>query len=222
MGALKSKFVGESEANIRKAFRVIEAIGRCVVWLDEVEKALQGATSGSADGGVSTDALGSVLTWMQERQGEAFVVCTANEIRGLPPELLRKGRFDEIFWVDLPTETERVAVLKAALRANKRTETEIDYTEVAVACREFTGAEIAAIVPDAMFKAFADGARPITTQDLVEVAGELYPLVKTAGTRIEELRSWSQGKTRRASKTEAEVALEQEPAPVRALDIEAA
>src|SRR5215831_9421487 len=90
LGALKSKFVGESEGNLRRAFKVIEAIGRCVVWLDEIEKALQGATSGSTDGGVSANALGAILSWMQERSGEAFVIATANDVEGLPPELLRK------------------------------------------------------------------------------------------------------------------------------------
>jgi SpoVK/Ycf46/Vps4 family AAA+-type ATPase len=117
LGALKSKFVGDSEANLRKAFKVIEAIGRCVVWFDEIEKSLQGATSGSADGGVSSDALGAILSWMQERQGEAFVIATANDVESLPPELLRKGRFDEVWWVDLPNQTERAAILATALKA---------------------------------------------------------------------------------------------------------
>jgi SpoVK/Ycf46/Vps4 family AAA+-type ATPase len=103
LGALKSKYVGESESNLRQALSQIEAIGRCVVWLDEIEKALEGATSGSADGGVSADALGAILSWMQDRQGEAFVIATANNAEKLPPELLRKGRFDEVWWVDLPT-----------------------------------------------------------------------------------------------------------------------
>ena len=208
MGALKSKFVGDSEANIRKAFRVIEAIGRCVVWLDEVEKALQGATVGAADGGVSADALGSILTWMNERQGEAFVVATANDLRGLPPEFLRKGRFDEIWWVDLPSETERKSVLQTALKANKRSADGIDLLEVALACRDFTGAEIAAIVPEAMFTAFADKKRMITTEDLVKAAGELTPLSKTAGDRIDKMREWAKGKTKPASKSEDEVEAE--------------
>lgn len=206
MGALRSKFVGDSEANIRKAFRVIEAIGRCVVWLDEVEKALQGATSGSADGGVSSDALGAILTWMNERQGEAFVVATANDIAGLPPEFLRKGRFDEVWWIDVPTETERVAILKAALKANARPLDGIDLVEVAIACREFTGAEIAAIVPDAMFVAFADGKRAITTEDLIQSAGTVIPLSKTADKKIEFLRGWAKDRTRPASRSEDEIA----------------
>ena len=96
LGALKCKYVGECEANLRKAFNVIEALGRCVVWLDEIEKALAGATQGAADGGVSSDAFGAILSWMQDRQGEAFVIATCNDVTSLPPELLRKGRFDEL------------------------------------------------------------------------------------------------------------------------------
>ncbi len=199
LGALKSKFVGESEGNIRKAFRVIEAIGRCVVWCDEVEKQLQGSTSGSADGGVSSDALGALLTWMQERQGEAFVICTANDISGLPPEFLRKGRFDEIWFVDVPTVDERKAVLKAALAANKRASVLINYPEVAAACENFTGAEIAALVPEALFVAFDDGAREITTEDLIAVAGNVVPLTTTASEKIGELRKWAKARARSAT-----------------------
>lgn len=199
LGALKSKFVGESEANLRKAFRVIETVGRCVVWFDEIEKALAGATQGAADGGVSSDALGSVLSWMQERQGEAFVVATANDVSSLPPELMRAGRFDQIWWVDLPTGDERVAILKAALAAHGRKDVDVDHDAVAEACHDFTGSEIAAIVPDALFVAFADGEREISTLDLVAAAGKVVPLAKTAAEKIEGLRKWAIGRARPAS-----------------------
>lgn len=202
LGALKSKFVGESEGNLRKAFKVIEAIGRCVVWFDEIEKALQGSTSGSADGGVSSDALGAILNWMQERQGEAFVIATANDVSSLPPELLRKGRFDEVWWIDLPNSAERVQILSAALRAHNRDATDIDLTDVAAACPEFTGSEIAAIVPDALFRGFADGARPITTADLILVADNVVPLSRTAKEKIGKLREWAEGRARNASAAE--------------------
>lgn len=201
LGALKSKYVGESEGNLRKALKVIEAIGRCVVWLDEIEKALQGATSGSADGGVSADALGTVLSWMQERQGEAFVIATANDVSALPPELLRKGRFDEIWAIDLPTETERVAVLETALRAHKRDPKAIDVNLALVAKETdgFTGSEIAQLVPEAMFIAFEDKAREIGTADLLAVAANVTPLSKTADKRIEQIRAWAKGRARPAS-----------------------
>jgi hypothetical protein len=202
LNALKSKFVGDSEANIRRAFRTIEAIGRCVVWIDEVEKALAGATQGGADGGVSTDALGSILSWMQERQGEAFVIATANEVESLPPELLRKGRFDEIWFVDLPTPNERVAILTATLRAHGRSPDNWragDYQKVVEACEGFTGAEIAALVPDAMFEAFADGARDITTRDMLAAAKTVSPLSETAKEKIVKLRAWAKGRARAAT-----------------------
>jgi hypothetical protein len=199
LGALRSKFVGESEGNLRKAFRVIEAIGRCVVWFDEIEKALQGATSGSADGGVSSDALGAVLSWMQERQGEAFVIATANDVTGLPPELLRKGRFDEIWFIDLPNETERREVLAAALRTHGRGGVAIDAERVAQSCDGFTGSEIAALVPDALFVAFADGAREIETADILASISGVVPLVKTASEKIARLRQWADGRARPAT-----------------------
>lgn len=203
LGSLKSKFVGESEGNLRKAFKVIEAIGRCVVWFDEIEKALQGSTSGSADGGVSSDALGAVLGWMQERQGEAFVIATANDVEGLPPELLRKGRFDEVWWVDLPTRTERIEILRAALRSHNRNADGIDLIEIASICENFTGSEIAAIVPDALFAGFADNARQITTADLMSAAATVVPLSKTAAEKITRLRKWAEGRARSASASDA-------------------
>jgi hypothetical protein len=206
MGALKNMYVGKSEENLRKAIGTVEAIGRCVLWIDEVEKAMAGATQGAADGGVAADSLGFLLSWMQERKGECFIVATANDVRALPPEFLRKGRFDEIWWVDLPTFEERSAVLAAALRTHGRDADKlgIDMPAVAAACDQFTGAEIAAIVPDAMFAGFADNGREITTEDLLRAAATVAPLSKTAGDKIAEMRKWADGKARPAtSKTEA-------------------
>lgn len=219
LGALKSKFVGESEGNLRKAFRVIEAIGRCVVWLDEIEKALQGATSGSADGGVSSDALGAFLGWMQERSGQAFVIATANDVESLPPELLRKGRFDEVFFVDLPTVSERESILSAALAAHGRKPAGIDVAKVTAACSGFTGSEIAAIVPDALFSAFNDGARELTAADLLQSAGTVVPLSKTAAEKIEKLRNWSKGRARPATIAESSVSEAKAATGARVLDI---
>lgn len=201
LGALKSKFVGESEGNLRKAFRVIEAIGRCVVWLDEIEKALAGSTGEAGDGGVSADALGAILSWMQDRSGEAFVIATANNAEKLPPELLRKGRFDEMWWIDLPNEVEREAVAAASLRAHKRDADKlgIDLVGIASATSGFTGAEIAAIVPDALFAAFADDGREIGTDDLLRAAKTVVPLAKTAEDKITKLRDFWAGRARPAT-----------------------
>jgi SpoVK/Ycf46/Vps4 family AAA+-type ATPase len=206
LGSLKSKFVGESEANLRKALGVIEAIGRCVVWIDEIEKALAGATQGAADGGVSSDALGTILSWMQERAGEAFVIATANDVSSLPPELLRKGRFDEVWWVDLPNQAERIEILLAALRQHGRGTEVFDsapqIAKVAESCDGFTGAEIAALVPDALFAAFADEEREITPSDLLESAKTITPLSKTMSEKLERLRTWANGRARPATSAE--------------------
>ena len=202
LGALRSKYVGSSEENIRKAFRVIEAIGKCVVWVDEIEKALSGATSGAADGGVAADALGTLLSWMQDHTGESFVVATANAVESLPPELLRRGRFDEIFYVDLPTAQERLGILKASLRANGQNEALPGLSVVVAACEGFAGAEIAALVQDALFTSFADNARPLTSKDLLEATKTVVPLGRLAAEKIERLRAWAKGRARMASSEE--------------------
>lgn len=200
LGAQKSKYMGESEGNVRKNFKTIEAMGRCVVWFDEIEKAMAGSTTAQGgDGGVAADQLGAILTWMNERTSDAFVIATANSIEDLPPEFLRKGRFDIIFFVDLPNDEERRAVLQAALKANGRTADGIDLDEVASRCRDFTGAEIAAIVPDAIITGFNDGARPINTADLIAAAATVVPLSKTAGDKIAKLREWAKGRATPAS-----------------------
>ena len=207
LGALKSKFVGESEANLRKAFGVIESVGRCIVWLDEIEKALSGATQGAADGGVSADALGAILSWMQERQGQAFIIATANDVSALPPELLRAGRFDCVWWLDLPNTGERADILMASLRAHGRDGGALlngpeDLIRLVDATDGFTGAEIASLVPDALFAAFADGGREIDRDDLLGAAATVVPLSKTAAEKIEKLRAWAQGRARPATSAE--------------------
>lgn len=203
MGALQSKWVGESQANIRKALKVAEAVAPCVLWLDEIEKSLAGATQGAADGGVSADALGAVLSWMQDRAGSVFVVATANNVEALPPELLRKGRFDELFFVDLPNENERAAILGTALAQYGRKPELVGLLEVAKATADFTGAELAALVPDALFSAFADGERAIGAADLMDAAAATVPLARTAAEKIGTLRAWAKGRARPASHSDA-------------------
>lgn len=199
LGALKSKWVGESEGNIRRALKIAETVAPCVLWLDELEKALGGATQGAADGGVSSDALGVILSWMQDRAGSVFVCATANDVSKMPPELLRKGRFDEVFFVDLPTPDERASIAAAAIRSHGRDPEAFDLASIAAAAEGFTGAELAALVPDAMFTAFGDGAREVTTGDLVRAARATVPLSRTAADKIKALRDWAQGRARPAS-----------------------
>ena len=214
-GALKSKFVGESEANIRRAFKVIEAVGRCVILIDEIEKAMQGSTSGSSDGGTSSDQLGAILTWMQERTSDAFVIATANDVSALPPELLRKGRFDELFFVDLPNRRERIQIIDATMKTYNQDKQLINREKVADVTEGFTGGEIAAMVPEAMFTAFNEGKRPVSTNDLLLVADSIVPLSKTKADVITRLKDWAKGRARPAS-----IAEEKTAAPrLRKLDI---
>lgn len=214
LGALKGKYVGESEGNFRKAFATIKAIGRCVVWIDEIEKGLGGATQGAADGGVSMDQLGALLSFMQDGLDGAFIAATANDVAALPPELLRKGRFDQLFAIDLPTASERVAILKATLKLYKREAVAVDHRAIAEACVNFTGSEIAALVPDALFAGFNAGAREITTADIINAARKTIPLARTAAARIEAIRKWGKENAAPASITTQETG-----AAVRALDI---
>lgn len=203
LGGMKSKFVGESEAAIRASLAVVDAVGNCVVWLDEIEKAL-GNANGQLDGGVSSDALGTLLTWMQEKQGGAFVIATANDVSGLPPELLRKERFDEIFALDLPTQSEREAILRVTLKAKNRELPPDAIARVALACKGFVGAEIASIVKSSLFLAFNEGARPLTAADLIASAATVVPLAKTSKEKIDAIREWAKTRARPASPPEKE------------------
>jgi SpoVK/Ycf46/Vps4 family AAA+-type ATPase len=147
---------------------------------------------------------------MQERQGEAFVIATSNDVEALPPELLRKGRFDELFFVDLPNPEERVAIAHAALRSHGRDGAALAEAHAPLRLAEatdgFTGSEIAALVPDALFAAFADDGREITASDLLAAAKTVVPLSKTAAEKIARLRDWAKGRARPANGAYAEQA----------------
>lgn len=221
LGSLKSKYVGESEAKLRNALKVIESLGRVVVLVDEIEKALAGATGQQADAGVSADALGTLLTFMQEREGAAFIVATANNVESLPPELMRKGRFSELFWVDLPTTTEREQVLAVALRQKNRDPEElgIDLAAVAAATESFSGAEIAELVPEAMYTAFADGKRQITTDDLLHTARGVVPMARTQSEKIIRLRETWSSRAKPASRADVTQPTTTSSPRARALDL---
>ena len=140
---------------------------------------------------MSSDALGAILSWMQDRQGEAFVIATANDVSSLPPELLRKGRWDEIWFIDLPNAVERKAVLDAALRAHGREPLAL-FPPLVEATTGFSGAEIAAIVPEALFASFADGERELTLDDLLAAAKNVVPLSRTSKDKIARLKKWQE------------------------------
>ena len=220
LGAAQSKWVGESQANIRKVFSVAETLGKCVLWIDEIEKALAGATAGAADGGVSADVLNVLLTWMQEKTAPVFVIATSNDVSKLPPELLRKGRFDELFFVDLPTAREREEILRVTLTKlppqHAASVVEGDLDEVLSATNDFTGSEVAELVTTALHAAFDDGERAITTSDLLVAAKATVPLARTMPEKIDELRKWAKTRARRAS---SNATIEVVDADVRPLDI---
>jgi hypothetical protein len=199
LGAQKSKYVGESEQNIRRILAVAEAAAPCVLWVDEIDKALKGASGDQGDGGVAADQLGAVLTFLQETKAPVFAVATANDVTGLPPELLRKGRFDEVFFVDLPNEGERAEILRVSLKAHGVELSPEAIEGVVAECDGYTGSEINALVPDAMFVAFADNARPVETRDLVKATVGVVPLSKLASEKIKALRDWAETRARRAS-----------------------
>ena len=141
-GRLYDKFIGESERNLRRATAAAEAMAPCVLWIDEIEKGLATGGGGDSDGGVSKRLFGSFLTWLQEKRADVFVVATANDLSALAPELLRKGRFDEIFFVDLPDAAEREAILRIHLRLRKQDADSLDVARVAGAADGFSGAEL--------------------------------------------------------------------------------
>lgn len=181
--------------------KLAEALAPCVLWLDEVEKAFAGMGGQSLDSGTSARVFGSFLTWMQEKKAPVFVFATANDISALPAELLRKGRFDEIFFVDLPSEAEREEIFRIHLKLRKREAGQFDLETLASSTKEFTGSEIEAVVVEALYSAFDEG-RDLIQEDLELAAMQTVPLAKTMSERISGLRDWAKGRARLASTPE--------------------
>ena len=199
LGRVFSELVGSSEQNIRSALRLAENVSPCVLWLDEIEKGLAGATGkGSSDAGTSARVFGSFLTWMQEKTSPVFVIGTANDISALPPEVLRKGRFDEIFFVDLPQPQERREIFAIHLARRGRDPLEYDLNQLALASEGFSGAEIEQVIIDGLYDAFENG-RELTDQDLLGNLEHTIPLSQTMERKITELRQWARKHARPAS-----------------------
>lgn len=188
-GSLYDKYVGESERRLRAALEQAEAMSPVVLWIDEIEKAFASAASQSTDGGLSKRMFGTLLTWMQEHREPVFLVATANDIEALPPELLRKGRFDEIFFVDLPNKAARELIVGIHLRKRKRDPIGFDVPALAEAMRGFSGAEIEAAVVAGLTMAFSEKREP-TTADILKATRETKPLSVTSAEKIERLREW--------------------------------
>lgn len=202
IGALFNSLVGESESRTRDALKLAEAMSPCVLLIEELEKGMAGASgSGSGDGGVTKRVFGTILDWLQSRRRPVFMVASANDVTLLPPELLRKGRWDEIFAVDLPDAFDRADIFKIHLNKRNRTALAEEITPESGAVRvsdSFTGAEIEAVIEDAMFNAF-DKGRDITHLDLVDSATDTSPLAETAPEKIAVVREWVQNRARLAS-----------------------
>ncbi|HSI35890.1 MAG TPA: AAA family ATPase [Tepidisphaeraceae bacterium] len=217
VGALYDRYVGESERRLRDTLRQAESMAPIVLWIDEIEKAFASAASRSTDGGLSQRMFGTLLTWMQERgtrtppfsrdpkdelqaspQGSApapgvFVIATANDIEALPPELLRKGRFDEIFFVDLPTLDARAQILTIHLKRRNRDPKQFDLATLAQASDGFSGAEIEQAIVSALHEAFATKTE-LTTQIILDVLAKSPPISVTMRERIDGLRAWARGR----------------------------
>lgn len=199
MGRVFGGIVGQSEANLRTVIQTAETIAPCVLWIDEIEKGFSGSqSSGSTDGGTSSRVFGSFLNWMQEKNKPVFVVATANEVSKLPPEFLRKGRFDELFFVDLPDVTERAQIWDIVIKRHGRKPTDYDSVVLARACEQFTGAEIEAVFIDAMHEAYAESKEP-GSKEILEAITRTVPLAQLMDGQIAALRHWARGRAREAA-----------------------
>ncbi len=191
--------VGSSENNIRNAIHTAEAIAPCVLWIDEIEKGLS-TGGGEKDGGTNSRVFSTILTWMQEKTKPVFVVATANNISNLPPELLRKGRFDEIFFIDLPTKKERENIFEIHLKKNGQNNI-TDFKQLGEKSKYFNGAEIEEVVKEAMFRAYIENnEKPIVKlSHLIKASELIVPLAITMKTKIDGLREWASTRARPAS-----------------------
>ena len=203
--AVYDKYIGETEKRIRKVFQVAEGLAPCVLWIDELEKVFAGSgpDSASADAGVSSRLLASFLSWMQDRKSPVFVAATCNNVTVLPPELIRKGRFDELFFVDLPNQAERKQIFSIQLARRKRNPAEFDLDQVAAAAKGYSGAEIDAAVQGGLYSAYSE-KKPLTTQSLLDALRTTVPLSTTRAEEISELREWARTRAVPASISDAE------------------
>ncbi len=200
VGRLFAGLVGESESRTRQTIELAEALSPCILWIDEIDKGFSGV-DGKGDSGTTSRVFGTFITWLAEKKSPVFVVATANNIRSLPPEMLRKGRFDEIFFVGLPNQEERQAIFKVHLvKLRPHNLGNYDIKRLAYETPEFSGAEIEQTIIEAMHIGFSQN-RDFTTDDILEAASQIVPLAKTAQEQIEFLQKWvAAGKARLASK----------------------
>jgi SpoVK/Ycf46/Vps4 family AAA+-type ATPase len=195
-----------AEESLATALEAAEAIAPVALWVDEIEKGFAGSAPGQGGEARAARLLGSFSTWLQERQGSVFVVATANDVTRLPPELLRRGRFDELFFVDLPDLEARREILALHLQRRGRDGKELDLTALAELCADFSGAELEQVVVGGLHRAFAQ-SRQLETADLRRMAQDLVPLFRTYEEQIKALREWARGRARVAGRAGAVVDL---------------
>ncbi|MGS0674363.1 AAA family ATPase [Shewanella sp. 0m-4] len=191
MSALYNKYIGETEKNLRKALELADLMAPCVLWIDEIEK---GLSSGSSDDGTSKRILGTILTWMSERKSDVFLVATANDISALPPELMRKGRMDEIFFVDLPDAEIRKAIFLIHIKRRQLEPTHFNLSQLAKISQGFSGAEIEQAVISAIYTAKAS-ERDVDQALLQEELMKTRPLSVVMREKLQSLRQWAEGRT---------------------------
>ena len=190
VGQLLGKYVGESEDNLRKALKLSEAISPCVLWIDEIEKAFSGVGKNNNGGNdVTTRLFGNFLTWMQEKESTVFVLATANNISNLPPEFLRKGRFDELFFVDLPNQNERRKIIEIHLKKRKKYNKNIAFHELSLMTEGFNGADLESVVKESIETAFINGDNQITTECLMETIKNTKSISITLKDAIKDIRN---------------------------------
>ncbi len=201
-GVPYQKFIGESEDQLRLALRQAEAMAPVVLWIDEIEKAFASAASSSADGGLSQRMFGTMLSWMQDHRHPIFIVATANDISALPPELMRKGRFDEVFFVDLPDREAREQILSIHLRRRGRDPGQFKVAELAHAAENFSGAELEQAVRSAMFTSYAAGNSFSDLHVLTEIR-RTKPLAVLTAEKVAQLRRWAEDRCVPADRTDS-------------------
>ncbi|MBN2455331.1 MAG: AAA family ATPase [Sedimentisphaerales bacterium] len=211
VGRVFGSLVGSSEQNMRRAIQVAESVSPVVFWIDEIDKAFRGSRgSGAAtDAGTSSRVFSTFLTWMSEKKTPVFVVATANDVSALPPELLRKGRFDEIFFVDLPFFNERKEIFRVHLSKRKMDSAKFDLDKLARTSVGYSGAEIEEAIVNGMFNVFYEKT-DLTTKRLLESIQQTVPLSKTMSEDIDALRKWAEGRARQATSPELAAEAEKE------------
>lgn len=216
MGKVYGSYVGESESRIRQVLSVVTAVAPCVLFIDELEKAFAGTGDGDSDShGTTKRVFGTFISWMSEKTADVFIVATANDVKSLPAALLRSGRFDVTFWVDLPGAKQREEIISIHLAKTKRDPKNFDLPKLSKACEGFSGAEIEVWIQEGLTRSYKPDAATcaMTDDDLISVVGEITPIARMMKTQIEESRKWSENRgIKMASKAEA---IEIESAPTR-------